>query len=184
MKIYTKTGDQGMTGLLGPGRVSKDETRLDAYGTLDELNAILGIARALGLESAADAILGRIQAELFEVGASMADPNPDGRFHARVQADWIAVLESEIDVMEAGLPPLTSFILPGGSPAAAQLHLARTVCRRAERAMVHLARQPGQFVAPLLFPYLNRLSDHLFVMARAANQSAGVADVPWHPSKP
>lgn len=184
MKIYTKGGDHGTTGLLGPGRVPKDDARLDAYGTLDELNAVIGVVRALGVDAEADAILGRLQGDLFDTGASLADPNPEGRFHGKVGADRIEALEVEIDAMVADLPPLTCFILPGGTPAAAQLHLARTVCRRAERAVVHLGRQPGQFVAPLLVPYLNRLSDHLFVLARAVNHRAGVSDVPWHPSRP
>ncbi len=181
MKIYTKTGDEGTTGLLGPGRVSKDDARLEAYGTLDETNAVLGVARASGLGAEEDLVLARIQAELFAAGASLADPNPEGKFHAGLSVDHVATLEREIDAMEAQLKPLTSFILPGGTSAAAHLHMARTTCRRAERAVVHLARLPDEFVAPILVPYLNRLSDHLFVLARFVNQRAGAPDVPWRP---
>lgn len=181
MKIYTKTGDEGTTGLLGPGRVTKDDLRLDAYGSLDETNAVLGVARAAGVDADTDRVLARLQAELFAAGASLADPNPEGKFHGQIAGPHIAALEAEIDAMEAELSPLVNFILPGGTPAAAHLHLARTTCRRAERAVVRLARQPGQFVAPLLVPYLNRLSDHLFVLARLVNHRAGVADVPWRP---
>ncbi|MFO0956190.1 MAG: cob(I)yrinic acid a,c-diamide adenosyltransferase [Isosphaeraceae bacterium] len=184
MKIYTKAGDEGTTGLLGPGRIPKDDPRLEAYGTLDELNAVLGVARASGIDAEADAILGRIQSELFDAGASLADPDPNGRFHGKIGSGRIEALEAEIDAMEERLDPLTSFILPGGTPAAAQLHLARTVCRRTERAVVYLGHQGGQFVAPWLIPYLNRLSDHLFVLARAVNRRAAVADIPWHPAGP
>ncbi len=179
MKIYTKTGDDGTTGLLGPGRVPKDSTRIDAYGTVDELNACLGVARALGLDPEADALVGRIQDDLFAVGASLADPDPRGRFASSVSREKVLELEHAIDSMEDELPPLSQFILPGGSPGAAQLHLARTVCRRSEREVVRLMHRPGDYVAPEILPYLNRLSDLLFVLARAVNHRAGVADVPW-----
>lgn len=178
-KIYTKTGDSGMTGLLGGGRVGKDDLRIDAYGTVDELNAVLGMARAIGLEPALDALLGAIQDDLFAVGSALADPNPDGPFQAAITAEHATRLEADIDRFEAELPPLTRFILPGGAPAAATIHLARTVCRRAERLAVKLARQPGASASPHLIIYLNRLSDFLFVLARVINHRAGVADVTW-----
>ncbi len=180
MKIYTKTGDDGTTGLLGAGRVGKDDPRIDSYGTVDELNAVLGLARAAGgLDADLDALLARVQDDLFAVGAALADPNPSGKFHNAVAAGFADRLESEIDRLESELPPLTQFILPGGGPAAAQLHMARTVCRRAERLVVHLDHQPGVDVPHHLVAYLNRLSDFLFVLARAANHRAGVADIPW-----
>lgn len=179
MKIYTKTGDDGTTGLLGPGRVPKDGARIDAYGTVDELNASLGLARASGVDPAADALLGRIQDDLFAVGASLADPDPRGRFSSAVPESKIQELEEAIDSLEGELPPLNQFILPGGGRGAAQVHLARTVCRRSEREVVRLMHQPGEFVAPEILPYLNRLGDLLFVLARAVNHRAGVADVPW-----
>jgi cob(I)alamin adenosyltransferase len=179
LKIYTKTGDDGTTGLLGRGRVRKDALRIEAYGTIDELNAVLGVARAYPLESETDAFLASIQDELFAVGSALADPDPSGRFHAAITADHIARLEQRIDAFEAMLPRLTRFILPGGTPAAAQVHLARTVARRAERLVVRLAHEPGEHVHEPLLVYLNRLSDALFVVARVVNHEAGVSDIPW-----
>lgn len=180
MKIYTKTGDDGTTGLLGNGRVFKDDPRIDSYGTVDELNAMLGLARAgQGLDSQADALIALVQNELFAVGAALADPNPEGRFHNAVAEGYAGRLEAEIDRLEAELPPLTQFILPGGTAAAAQIHLARTICRRAERLVVHLGHQPGVDVPHHLIAYLNRLSDFLFVLARVVNHRAGVSDTPW-----
>jgi cob(I)alamin adenosyltransferase len=180
VKIYTKTGDDGTTGLLGAGRVGKDDPRIDSYGTVDELNAALGLARAIGgLDTSADALIARVQDDLFAVGAALADPNPNGRFHNAVGEGHSARLEAEIDRLEAELPPLTQFILPGGSLAGAQLHLARTIYRRAERRVVHLGCQPGVDVPLHLIAYLNRLSDFLFVLARVVNHRAGVADTPW-----
>ena len=179
MKIYTKAGDDGTTGLLGSGRVAKDDPRIEAYGTVDELNAALGVARAAGLDPEADALLARLQDDLFAVGSALADPDPPGRSTAPSTPEHAATPGGAIDELEASSPPLTQFILPGGSPAAAQLHLARTVCRRAERLVVRLAHQPGEHVPADVIVYLNRLSDFLFVLARAVNQRAGVADVPW-----
>lgn len=178
-KIYTKTGDDGTTGLLSSHRVAKDHARIEAYGTVDELNSVLGVARSNGLEVGLDAITALIQEDLFVVGSALADPDPAGPFHSAVQPDRVRKLESIIDELEAELPRLTVFILPGGTTAAAHLHLARTVCRRAERGLVALGRQPGEAVPEVLTVYLNRLSDLLFVMARAANQRSGVADNPW-----
>jgi len=179
VNIYTKTGDDGTTGVLGAGRVRKDDLRIEAYGTVDELNAVIGSARAFGLDAETDARLARVQDDLFAVGSALADPNPVGPFHAAVTPEFADRLERQIDAMEATLPPLSQFILPGGSPAAAQMHLARTVCRRAERLVVRLANEPGVDVAQPLLVYMNRLSDALFVVARVVNLRAGVADVPW-----
>jgi len=180
LKIYTKTGDDGTTGLLGSGRVDKDDPRIDSYGTVDELNAMLGLARAgQGLDRQADALVAQVQNDLFVVGAALADPNPSGRFHNAVAEGYAERLEAEIDQLEAELPPLSQFILPGGTPAAAQLHLARTICRRAERLVVHLGHQPGVDVPHHLIAYLNRLSDFLFVLARVVNHRSGMADTPW-----
>jgi cob(I)alamin adenosyltransferase len=179
VKIYTKTGDSGTTGLLGSGRVSKDDLRIEAFGTIDELNAALGLARALGIDPSADAVAAALQDELFVVGSALADPDPAGPFHAAINAEHVRVLEERIDALEAELTPLAQFILPGGSAAAAQLHQARTICRRAERRVVTLGQRPGEHVAPVVLVYLNRLADLLFVLARAVNRRAGVADIPW-----
>lgn len=178
-KIYTKTGDGGTTGLLGRGRVSKGDARIEAYGTVDELNAAIGAARAADGAGPADALLGRIQHELFDVGAALADPDPAGPFHGMIAPAHAEGLERDIDAMEAELPPLTQFILPGGCPAAAQVHVARTVSRRAERAAVRLSAEPGESVPKPLLIYLNRLSDFLFVLARWINLKVGVPDVAW-----
>ncbi|WP_169978362.1 cob(I)yrinic acid a,c-diamide adenosyltransferase [Tautonia rosea] len=179
-KIYTKTGDDGTTGLLGPGRVGKDDLRIEAYGTVDELNAVLGVARSTpSISLDLDRKLSQIQEELFSIGAALADPDPDGPFHNSVPREFVLRIEHEIDHVESGLPKLQHFILPGGSPTASQLHLGRTVCRRAERLVVALSHAAGQHVPTNLVIYLNRLSDYLFVLARSANAEAGVADVPW-----
>ncbi|HEV3417552.1 MAG TPA: cob(I)yrinic acid a,c-diamide adenosyltransferase [Pirellulales bacterium] len=179
MKLYTKTGDGGETGLFGGPRVRKDSPRIEAYGTVDELNTLLGLARAEALPGEIDALLARIQSELFDVGAELATPDPKRHGTALVGAAHIAALESAIDRFEAPLTPLKQFILPGGTRAAAALHIARTVCRRAERRIVTLSHTPGETVSPDVIVYLNRLSDLLFVLARAANAAAGQADVPW-----
>ncbi|HMQ31724.1 MAG TPA: cob(I)yrinic acid a,c-diamide adenosyltransferase [Chloroflexaceae bacterium] len=176
MKIYTRTGDAGETGLFGGGRVPKDALRVHAYGTADECNAAVGLARAAGLDAELDALLAQVQNQLFVVGADLATPGESANI-PRVGADEVAFLEGAIDALEAGLEPLRQFILPGGTAAAAQLHMARTVCRRAERWAVSLAREEP--VGPQVLVYLNRLSDFLFVAARAANARAGAADVPW-----
>ncbi len=170
MKIYTRTGDHGDTSLFGGSRVPKNDPRIEAYGTVDELNSFVGLARAHPLPQSVDDVLQQVQADLFEIGARLASPNTD-RF-AGVDAARIAELEQAIDAMERELAPLTSFILPGGAPAAAQLHVARTVCRRAERCVVALHDDAT-------IAYLNRLSDYLFVAARFANLKAAREDVPW-----
>lgn len=175
MKIYTRTGDHGLTSLFGGARVGKDDSRIEAYGTVDELSSHLGVARASWPESAVDAELHRVQIDLFEIGAHLASPGTS-RFPG-VDAARVTALEEAIDGMEARLTPLKTFILPGGTIAAAQLHVARTVCRRAERLVVALHDESPATISTI--GYLNRLSDYLFVAARFANLEAGVADVPW-----
>ena len=178
MKIYTRTGDSGETSLFDGTRVMKSDARVDAYGEVDELNAWLGFARALALDSDLDAALDAIQRDLFAVGAQLADPAD--RIAARVtkatvgDAD-VARLEQLIDRLEAELSPLRRFILAGGTQAGAVLHLARTVCRRAERRIVALD-PPAD---PVLIRYVNRLADLLFVLARAANHRAQVKEAEW-----
>jgi len=179
VRIYTKTGDAGETSLFDQSRVSKADVRVDAYGEVDELNACLGAARAAGLDADIAAAIASIQQELFAVGARLADPS--SRIAVRVRKAAISEaeierLEQTIDRLEAELPPLRRFILPGGCPAGALLHLARTVCRRAERRVVGLGHAA---VEPIVIVYLNRLSDLLFVMARAVNHRAGAAEVEW-----
>ena len=182
MKIYTKTGDTGETGLFGGGRVSKSDPRVAAYGGVDELNAALGMALALEPRSFAQELLERIQRDLFTIGAELATPDPTKLAKALtggpLTPEATLALEAEIDRYQIRLPPLKNFILPGGVPKAAALHAARTVCRRGERAVVALS-QTGAALSPHLLPYLNRLSDLLFVLARAANAAAGVPEVPW-----
>jgi cob(I)alamin adenosyltransferase len=179
VKIYTKTGDAGETSLFDNTRVSKANPRVDAYGEVDELNACLGAARATGIDPGSAAALEQIQKELFAVGAQLADPAtriaPRVTKAAVVDAD-IRRLEQAIDVLEEELPPLRRFILPGGSAQGAWLHFARTVCRRAERRVIALGPDA---VEPIVIVYLNRLSDLLFVMARAANHRAGVPETEW-----
>jgi len=178
MKIYTRTGDDGTTGLLGPGRVPKSAPRIEAYGSVDELNAVLGTVRVLDGDRWLDADLTIIQAHLFTLGASLAAVAQGARDSLdRIGPADIELLEQWIDRLDATLPALTTFILPGGTPLAAQLHVARTVCRRAERRVVALGEKEP--VDPDSVRYLNRLADLLFVMARAANHRAGVADTPW-----
>lgn len=178
MKIYTKTGDDGDTGLFGGGRVGKEDSRVEAYGQVDELNSVLGMARAEGLGTM-DALAQTLQDQLFTIGALLATPR-DSKAAAHVphvREEWITDMEKAIDQMDTELQPLTAFILPGGTRAAATLHLARTVCRRVERRVVPLYRLGT--VEPLVVVFLNRLSDLLFSMARYANYKAGVRDVPW-----
>lgn len=179
MKIYTKTGDDGRTGILGSGRLFKDDLRIEAYGTIDELNAALGVSRALKLDDAADLLVGRLQSELFLLGSALADPDPGGPFHLGIKDEHATALEQLIDALETEVPPLTQFILPGGTATAAQLHLARTICRRAERRVIALARHPGEHVPSALIIYLNRLSDLLFVLARVVNHRAGADEIVW-----
>jgi cob(I)alamin adenosyltransferase len=177
MKIYTKTGDDGQTGLWGGLRVPKDSARVQAYGTVDECNAAVGVARAIAGAGELDDLLAHIQDQLFVVGADLATPGQAANI-PRVGPEMIIFIEETIDRLEAELVPLKQFILPGGTPAAAHLHLARTICRRAERWVVALAH--AEPIGPQIAIYLNRLSDGLFVLARAANARAGVPDVPWN----
>jgi cob(I)alamin adenosyltransferase len=179
MKIYTKTGDSGDTGLFGGPRVRKNSPRIEAYGTVDELNGVLGMARAQQLDPELDAVVQRIQNELFELGAQLATPDPAAHGTAMIGKRQIHALETTIDRFEADLPELKQFILPGGTSAAAVLHFARTVCRRAERRVITLMDDSREPVAGDPVVYLNRLSDLLFVVARWANHQAGSADVPW-----
>jgi cob(I)alamin adenosyltransferase len=179
MKIYTKTGDDGSTGLIGGSRVRKSDPRIDCYGTVDELNAAVGLA-AVTCDPSIRPNLLAVQNDLFVIGSHLAAP--DGRIP--VNSNWpslddaiITRLEMQIDTAEAELAPLRQFILPGGSETAARLHFARTVCRRAERLLVEFSLDRP--VSSLVLTYLNRLSDWLFVHARLSNQLAGVADVPW-----
>jgi cob(I)alamin adenosyltransferase len=191
LKIYTRTGDHGQTSLFGGARVAKNDARIEAYGTVDELSSHIGVARASLLSGATasqavagraespslqiDPILRQVQSDLFEVGAHLASPGTS-RFPG-VEPLRIEELEQAIDAMERELEPLKSFILPAGSPAAAQLHVARTVCRRAERLVVALQDESEATLSTIA--YLNRLSDYLFVAARFANRKAGMEDVPW-----
>jgi cob(I)alamin adenosyltransferase len=179
MKIYTKTGDAGTTGLFGGPRVDKDHPRICSYGEIDELNALLGMVRSVGCPESIDAKLLQVQRELFSIGAELATPDPDAHGMKWSGEAPVALLEQWIDQLDEGLAPLRNFILPGGSVAAAHLHLARTTCRRAERNVVSLGRQPQVSDPSQIIIYLNRLSDLLFVMARWCNAEGGVADIPW-----
>ena len=181
MKIYTKTGDAGSTGFFGGGRVPKDDVRVEAYGDVDELNAVIGMARSVESMPRIDEVLVPIQRDLFAIGALLATPDREKMaLHlqkARIDDARIEQLERAIDDGESELEPLRSFILPGGSAKAAALHVARTVCRRAERRVVRL--QHDVELPPLAIIYLNRLSDLLFTLARVANRRAGAGEVTW-----
>jgi cob(I)alamin adenosyltransferase len=185
-RIYTRTGDAGTTALGSGERVMKHHLRIAAYGTVDETNATIGLARLHTAAAAElDAMLARIQNDLFDLGADLSSPEkgkgPGGARLAIVDAQ-VERLEREIDALNASLAPLRSFVLPGGTPAAAALHLARTVARRAERLMVELAATPGETVSPPALKYVNRLSDFLFVASRTANDN-GARDVLWVPGQ-
>jgi cob(I)alamin adenosyltransferase len=181
VKIYTKTGDTGETGLFGGGRVAKDHARVAAYGDVDELNSFIGLARATAPEDLLAASLEAIQRDLFSIGGHLATPDPEKVRAALARAELsearIAALEAAIDAADAELPALKAFVLPGGSQKAAILHVARVACRRAERSVVTLSRSDE--VPPLFLVYLNRLSDLLFTLARLANHRAGIGDVIW-----
>jgi len=185
-KIYTRTGDDGTTALGTGERVAKYDLRVEAYGTVDETNAVIGLARlhTVGTDPALDAMLARIQNDLFDLGADLCFPDEtkDGSPRLQVSDAQVARLESEIDDMNKSLQPLRSFVLPGGTPAASFLHLARTVSRRAERLIVALASRPEEPVSKPAIRYVNRLSDFLFVAARYANDK-GASDVTWVPGK-
>ena len=188
-RIYTRTGDKGQTRLATGEMVDKFDLRVEAYGAVDELNAVVGLVRLAGgvearEEDRLDPMLARIQNELFDLGADLATPErpgkPLGWEALRIIDSQVDRLEQEIDALNAELSPLTSFILPGGTPVATHLHLARTVCRRAERIAVRLASEEGEAVSPAALKYLNRLSDLLFVMSRWAN-GRGAGDILWMP---
>lgn len=185
-KIYTRTGDAGTTGLGTGERVAKNALRITAYGTVDETNAAIGVARTyMSGHAAVDAKLQRIQNDLFDLGADLCVPSngpPPAYEPLRVSDDQVARLEAEIDELNGELKPLKSFVLPGGSPAAAALHVARTVCRRAERDMVALANEEGETVSEAALKYINRLSDFLFVASRYVNDR-GKSDVLWVPGQ-
>jgi cob(I)alamin adenosyltransferase len=182
-RIYTKTGDTGETSLYGGTRVHKDHVRVEAYGTVDELNAGLGQVRALAVPPELGPLIAELQALLFELGAELATPPARRRRPTGLGDTDVAMLEGAIDTHEAALPALKSFILPTGTPVSAALHVARAVCRRAERHVVTL-RQLEPETSAISVIFLNRLGDLLFVLARRANQLAGVPDSPWHPRQP
>jgi cob(I)alamin adenosyltransferase len=179
VKIYTKTGDGGETGLFAGPRVWKDDPRIEAAGTVDELNAALGLARSAGLPQSLETVVTAIQHELFAVGAELATPEPAKHGTNWTQAEDVERLEQTIDWLQDTLPPLRQFILPAGTSAAAHLHLARSICRRAERRVVTLARREPTADLRRVLCYLNRLSDLLFVLARCANAQAGSAETAW-----
>ncbi len=178
MRIYTRTGDGGTTSLFSGGRVPKHHLRVESYGTVDELNSVIGLARAQQVSAPADAELARIQHQLFNLGADLATPlDAPTRTVVRMDAESVAWLEAAIDRMTAELPALSFFILPGGSPGGATIHVARTVCRRAERLTAQLQEQEA--IGEQVLPYLNRLSDYLFTLARWENQQAGISEERW-----
>ncbi len=181
MKIYTRTGDTGETALFGGGRVPKDHPRVAAYGDVDELNSVLGVVRAAEPAALFDPLLESIQRDLFSIGGHLATPDPErvkkALEKAALSPGRVIEFERVMDDAERELSPLRSFVLPAGTPKASSLHLARTVCRRAERSVVHLAHSSD--VPELFVTYLNRLSDLLFTLARLANHRAGLADVTW-----
>ncbi len=181
MKIYTRTGDEGETGLFGGGRTAKDDPRVAAYGDVDELNSAIGVARATAPTDLFDAELTAIQRDLFALGGHLATPNPAkvkaALEKAELSPERVTAFERAMDAAEAELPPLRAFVLPAGDAKAAALHLARTICRRAERSVVGLAHENE--VPPLFLEYLNRLSDLLFTLARLANHRSGRGDVIW-----
>jgi cob(I)alamin adenosyltransferase len=183
-RIYTRTGDDGTTALGSGERRPKFDLRIAAYGTVDETNAAIGVVRVHVKDAPEmDAMLGRIQNDLFDLGADLAVPQRDGKAERlRVLSSQVERLERDIDKLNEKLSPLTSFVLPGGTAAAAYLHLARTICRRAERIMVELAGKPEEPVSDAAIQYMNRLSDFLFVASRAANQN-GAGDVLWVPGQ-
>lgn len=176
-KIYTRTGDKGITGLGDGSRTEKDSPRVEAFGDVDELNSQIGVVLAFSLAEPLQDILTGIQHDLFDLGGELCIPG-----YSALSAEYVSRLEQQLDQINAKLPPLKEFILPGGSAAAAACHVARTVCRRAERRLVSLAHQES--VSAISLQYLNRLSDLLFVLAREINRTQGVADVLWQPGRP
>ncbi len=180
MKIYTKTGDKGQTSLIGGTRVSKADLRIDTYGTVDELNCYIGLVRDLNMDEARRALLKEVQDRLFTIGSNLAaEPEQQKKVIPDLKNEDIERLEKAMDEMDAELPPLRHFILPGGHTSVSFCHVARTVCRRTERLVIALAEQTE--VHPMIVPYLNRLSDYLFVLSRKMAQELGVEEVKWLP---
>ena len=179
MKIYTKTGDDGSTGLFAGQRVQKDDARIEAYGTVDELNSIIGFAASTIQNEGIAEMLRQVQHDLFKIGAELATPDPSKLTLPMISDESVGVLEKFIDDLDLTLPHLKNFVLPGGSPAAASTHLARTVCRRAERRVISLGKQTA--ISKRVVVYLNRLSDLLFVVARTLNAQSNIEDIPWTP---
>jgi cob(I)alamin adenosyltransferase len=181
VKIYTRTGDTGETALFGGGRVTKDHPRVAAYGDVDELNSVIGLIRATEPAALFDPLLESIQRDLFSIGGHLATPDPErvrkALEKATLSPERVSEFERAMDEADQELQPLKAFVLPAGTPKASALHLGRTVCRRAERSVVHLAHDND--VPELFVVYLNRLSDLLFILARLANHRAGVSDVTW-----
>jgi cob(I)alamin adenosyltransferase len=181
MKIYTKTGDAGTTALFGGARVPKHHIRIESYGTLDELNSTLGLLRTGEIPVDLDNFLMGLQQDLFVLGSQLAaEPGKVHAYLPTLKTGAVEQIEMQIDALEGNLPPLKNFILPGGHPLAAQAHICRCICRRAERLVCHLAELEA--TPPEIVQYLNRLSDYFFVLARTLNQRMGIADVEWHPS--
>ncbi len=180
-RIYTRTGDKGETGLVGGARVAKDSLRVEAYGNVDELNSVLGLARAFLKDQELDALLLETQKDLFVAGADLASLGEGGREVPRITKETVMVMERTIDKYEEQIPPLKAFIIPGGAPVGAILHYARTVARRAERRIVTLGK--AERVNDQMIPFINRLSDLLFVIARIANHRDNKSEVEWHPRR-
>ncbi|MGM0588325.1 MAG: cob(I)yrinic acid a,c-diamide adenosyltransferase [Bacteroidota bacterium] len=180
MKIYTKTGDSGETSLFGGGRVYKSHLRIQSYGTVDELNSLIGLSRSEELQSETESVLEELQTDLFVLGADLATPADSKAQTQRIQAEDVEKLEQWIDRFDDEIPPLKHFILPGGTPGASHLHVARTVCRRAERYCVE-AKQQGEDISGEAIKFLNRLSDFLFVLARYENLANGIDEKQWKP---
>jgi len=180
MKIYTKTGDKGQTSLIGGTRVSKADLRIDTYGTVDELNCYIGLVRDLNTDEKRRALLKEIQDRLFTIGSNLAaEPEQQKKAIPDLKNEDIALLEQAIDEMDATLPPLRHFVLPGGHTSVAFCHVARAVCRRTERLVIALAQQTE--VHPMIVPYLNRLSDYLFILSRKMAQELGIEEIKWLP---
>lgn len=182
MKIYTKTGDKGTTSLIGGTKVSKAHLRIEAYGTVDELNSYIGLCKDLSTDKKSNAVLQEVQDRLFTIGAALAcDPEKETKMKIPdLKEEDITLLEKEIDMMNETLPPMKSFILPGGHITVSHIHISRCICRRAERCCVRLEAEQNE-VEPIIIKYLNRLSDYLFVLARYAGHLLNIAELPWKP---
>ena len=182
MKIYTKTGDKGTTSLIGGTKVSKAHLRIEAYGTVDELNSYIGLCKDLSTDKKSNTVLQEVQDRLFTIGAALAcDPEKETKMKIPdLKEEDITLLEKEIDMMNETLPPMKSFILPGGHITVSHIHISRCICRRAERCCVRLEAEQNE-VEPIIIKYLNRLSDYLFVLARYAGHLLNIAELPWKP---